>query len=88
MPIDPKALEYVQMLVEGNASVFWHLLPRENPDPARVPDLVKDAIYRAVAQALRDTCGMPLPPNRQQFTNVLRAARQKPTLIEGTTTDG
>lgn len=69
-------LEYVQALVDGHARVFWHSLPQE-PDPGAMPDLVKDALYRAVAQALRERAGMPLPPNRHQFDCILSAARRR-----------
>lgn len=77
-----KELEYVQALVEGHARIFWQSLPRDNPDPAAVPNLVKDAIYRAAAQALRDFARIPLPPNRRQFENILMAIRRQGLFID------
>lgn len=56
-------LEYAQMLVDGNASIFWHSVPRK-PKDGELPALVKDALWRAVRQALNDRGGMTLPIRR------------------------
>lgn len=79
-------LEYLHALIDGHARIFWQTLPRDNPDAAAVPELVKDALYRAVAQALRERVGIPLPPNRDQLENILRAARRSASPVDSSGT--
>ena len=60
-------LEYAEMLVDANESIFWHSMPR-NPKEGEISGLIKDALWRAVRQALNDRGGMALPIERPSET--------------------
>lgn len=64
--------EYVQMLVEGNASIFWHSIPRK-PKSGELDKHIQEAIYRGVKQALNDRAGFHLPDHLDDLVKLADA---------------
>lgn len=76
--------EYVRMLVRGNASIFWHCLPRK-PKDGDLEDHIQQAIYRGVRQALNDRGGFGLPTDLKEL---LRLAQEDEKRLDASCAPG
>lgn len=70
MSVQQDEIEYAEMLVSGNASIFWHTVPK-SPKPGEIDAHIKAAIYRAVRQALSDRAGVALPVDWEELERIV-----------------